>query len=74
MCGTLNVERSSPMLATAYGNGPFVPTIVWRGEAYTVAQAMDDMGEAIQAAADYAAAIRDSLRSEGYDALLAALD
>ena len=61
------------LYATTYGNGPFLPTVVYKAKAYLVGYALDDIQEAMQVAIEVAEGLRNGMRSPGYDEFLARL-
>ena len=61
---TLPIEKQAPMLATVFGQGPYVPTVVWRGRSYQVGQAFADMAEALTIAISEVERIRNEMRGE----------
>ncbi len=63
----------APLYATTYGNGPYRPMLVYKGEAYQVGQALADIHDALRVAIEVAEGLRNGMRSPGYDEYLARL-
>ena len=56
------MRRHPFLVATAYGNGPFIPTVVYQGKAYPVAGPFQSIEDAMEQAILIADGLRDQMR------------
>lgn len=62
------------LIATTYGNGPYHPVIMFQDRSYSVGTLpFEDIQDALARAIEVADGIRASMRSPGFDEILADL-